>query len=272
MTHANVALVFVVLVVLAAAFGGRWVGATAAIVSTLSFDFFFTRPYQSLSISKGDDVETTLLLLAVGLIVGEIVVRADRARRARDRGRDEIARPAPRRRGRRPGRARRRWCSRRSRPSCARCSRCALRVRARRRIRGPLPVLERSGIGRDDGAPLRRRGVRRCPAEGLAIPVLARGVEVGRLAMTPDPAAGVSLEERIVAIALADQLGAAHRRRRQPHQQRSERMKDVVLVLALIAFFGVCVLYVRACERIMGPDDEVDAGDATSPPTPRPSS
>ena len=40
-------------------------------------------------------------------------------------------------------------------------------------------------------------------------------------------------------------------------------MKDVVLVLALLAFFGVCVLYVRACERIMGPDDAVDTGDET---------
>lgn len=40
-------------------------------------------------------------------------------------------------------------------------------------------------------------------------------------------------------------------------------MKDVVLVLALLAFFGVCVLYVRACERLMGPDDAVDTGDET---------
>jgi hypothetical protein len=36
-------------------------------------------------------------------------------------------------------------------------------------------------------------------------------------------------------------------------------MTDVILVLALLAFFGVCVLYIRACERIMGPDDAVDA-------------
>jgi hypothetical protein len=37
-------------------------------------------------------------------------------------------------------------------------------------------------------------------------------------------------------------------------------MKDVVLVLALLAFFGVCVLYVHACGIIMGPDDAVDMG------------
>lgn len=35
-------------------------------------------------------------------------------------------------------------------------------------------------------------------------------------------------------------------------------MTDVVLVAALVAFFAVCVLYVSACERIMGPDEDVD--------------
>ena len=35
-------------------------------------------------------------------------------------------------------------------------------------------------------------------------------------------------------------------------------MRDVVLVLALIAFFGVCVLYVRACGIVMGPGEPVD--------------
>jgi len=39
---------------------------------------------------------------------------------------------------------------------------------------------------------------------------------------------------------------------------------DVILVAALLAFFGVCVLYVRACERIMGPDDAVDIGPLVS--------
>jgi hypothetical protein len=34
---------------------------------------------------------------------------------------------------------------------------------------------------------------------------------------------------------------------------------DVILVVALVAFFGICTLYVRACERIMGPDEAVDA-------------
>jgi hypothetical protein len=207
MTHANVALVFVVLVVLAAACGGRWVGAMAAIVSTLSFDFFFTRPYQSLTIDSADDIETTILLLVVGLLVGEIVVRANRARFARDQGRDEITRlhrvaeqvavGAP------VGRVREaveteliellglRDCSFEQKPYAA-----------------ALPRLERSGA-----VPARVHrfagGEFTLPAEGVEIAVLSRGQEAGRLVLVPDPELGVSLESRVVAIALADQLGAA---------------------------------------------------------------
>ena len=47
------------------------------------------------------------------------------------------------------------------------------------------------------------------PREGVALPVLARGRPVGRFVLTPTPGAGVSLERRIVAVALADQAGAA---------------------------------------------------------------
>lgn len=32
-------------------------------------------------------------------------------------------------------------------------------------------------------------------------------------------------------------------------------MADLVLVLIVLAFFGLCVLYVRGCERIIRSDD-----------------
>ena len=53
------------------------------------------------------------------------------------------------------------------------------------------------------------RGEFTLPAEGVEIPVLGRGRQVGRLVLEPEPDVGVSLEERIVAIAISDQLGAA---------------------------------------------------------------
>jgi hypothetical protein len=34
---------------------------------------------------------------------------------------------------------------------------------------------------------------------------------------------------------------------------------DVLLLAVLIAFFALSVLFVRACERIIGPDVEADA-------------
>ena len=90
---ANVVLVFVLVVVLGAAVGTRWSGALAAVVAAMSFDFFFTRPYQSLKIDNADDIETTVLLL-----VDRPGRRGDRhllapapARVASTRG-DEIAR------------------------------------------------------------------------------------------------------------------------------------------------------------------------------------
>ena len=47
------------------------------------------------------------------------------------------------------------------------------------------------------------------PAEGVELLVLGRGRELGRFVLEPDPNEGASLEERIVAVALSDQLGAA---------------------------------------------------------------
>jgi hypothetical protein len=37
-------------------------------------------------------------------------------------------------------------------------------------------------------------------------------------------------------------------------------MADLIFVAVIVAFFAVCVLLVKACDRIIGPDDaQVDA-------------
>lgn len=68
----NEALVLVVTVVAVAALGRRAPGVVAALGAGIAFDVFLTRPYLSLKIDDPDDVETAVLLLAVGILVTEI--------------------------------------------------------------------------------------------------------------------------------------------------------------------------------------------------------
>ena len=89
---ANVALVLVLAVLAAAIVGGRLGGIVAALVATLAFDVLYTRPYGSLRIATRDDLETTLLLLGVGVVAGELVIRASRSERAAARHQAEIER------------------------------------------------------------------------------------------------------------------------------------------------------------------------------------
>src|SRR6476660_8254355 len=90
LASANVVLVYVLVIVFGAAVGTRWSGALTAVVAAMSYDFFFTRPYQSLKIDNANDLETTLLLLAIGLIVADLVAFTRRHRaHAASRG-DEI--------------------------------------------------------------------------------------------------------------------------------------------------------------------------------------
>ena len=78
--NATVALALAAVVTLLATAGTRWTAALAAISAGAGFDIFHTRPYGSLTITRGQDVETTVLLLAVGLAVGQLAARNRRYR------------------------------------------------------------------------------------------------------------------------------------------------------------------------------------------------
>lgn len=87
----NVALLLVVAVVAFAASGRRPAATLAAISAAVGFNLFFTRPYLSLRIQSGDDLETAVLLLVVGLTVGELALRGRRARALVAREREDLA-------------------------------------------------------------------------------------------------------------------------------------------------------------------------------------
>ncbi len=78
--NTDAALVLVAVVVLVAANGHRLAGVLAAVSATVCFDFFFTKPYERLTITHRVDVETTVLLVAVGVAVTELAVRGRRQR------------------------------------------------------------------------------------------------------------------------------------------------------------------------------------------------
>lgn len=78
--NTDAALLLVAVVVLVAANGHRFAGALAAISAAAWFDFFLTRPYETFSINRHTDVETTVLLVAVGVAVTELAVRGRRHR------------------------------------------------------------------------------------------------------------------------------------------------------------------------------------------------
>lgn len=70
----NEALVLVLVVVGVAASGQRLAGVLAAVSSTVWFDFFLTAPYHRLAIDDRNNIETALLLVVVGLAVNEIAL------------------------------------------------------------------------------------------------------------------------------------------------------------------------------------------------------
>jgi hypothetical protein len=204
---ANVVLVFVVVVVLGAAVGTRWSGALTAVVAAMSYDFFFTRPYQSLKIDDANDLETTLLLLAIGLIVAELVAYTRRHRAQSATRSDEIQML------RRTAELVASGAPSEEALETVRTQLVGLLCLAECRYEAApftssLPRLARTGGVEGE----HRRwiaGEFTLPGLGAEIPVTARGRNFGRFVLIPDLSVGVSIEERIVAVALVDQLGAA---------------------------------------------------------------
>ena len=78
--NTDAALVLVAVIVAVAANGHRLAGVLAAASAAACFDFFLTRPYQHFAITRGTDIETTVLLLLVGSAMTELAVLGRRQR------------------------------------------------------------------------------------------------------------------------------------------------------------------------------------------------
>jgi Domain of unknown function (DUF4118) len=202
---ATLVLVLVVVVVGVATTGDRIAAAIAAIVAAASFDFFLTKPYTSMRITSAEDIETALMLLVIGLLVGQLGTWGSRRRAEASRARDELHR----------------------------LELVADRIAKDSGTLGLLSMVEseitemlgleacRFSLSRPDAPELRGDGSVDAslhalvdgefalPSEGVAIRVENGGASLGWLHLIPGGRVGVPLETRKVAIALGQQLGTA---------------------------------------------------------------
>jgi hypothetical protein len=207
--NTDAALALILLIVAVAAAGNRIAGYLAAISSAVWFDFFLTRPYERFTINRATDIETTVLLLLIGIAVTEIAVFGRREHTA-----------ASRRAGYLEG------INDAARAVAAGGSTDALidevnaslvRLLA---LRGSEFQYGIAGVGR----PARIEHDGDVMIDGRSYDVVNgglpanRGTELlvenggrlqGRFLLRPDPAARPTREQLLVAVALADQVGAA---------------------------------------------------------------
>jgi K+-sensing histidine kinase KdpD len=206
--NTDAALAMLLVVVAVAANGDRLAGVLAAVSTAVWFDFFLTRPYERFTITRRTDIETTVLLLVIGVAVTEIAVW----------GRRHYA-LASRRAGYLDGinNAARAVAAGGSAPALI--DQVSGQLMQLLSLRSCVFQYGVAGLGRP--ARLNRDGsVSFGPShwaddEGFGantdVELLAEGGGIfqGRFLMTPAPGARPSLERRLLAIAFADQVGAA---------------------------------------------------------------
>ncbi|MGZ4729980.1 MAG: DUF4118 domain-containing protein [Acidimicrobiales bacterium] len=204
--NTNIALILVVAVVAVALSANRLAAALAALSAAFWFDFFFTVPFNSPTIASGDDALTAGLLLVVGLVVGELSVWALHQRDEASRGRADVGRihraAELMARGEPSGRLV---------EAVADELRDLLFLQGCRFDTGPgdplLPRVESDGSVRwgDLEWGTDTLGL---PSKGVVLEVTRNGLPAGSFTLVPTPGAPVGRDRLVVAIALADQVGA----------------------------------------------------------------
>jgi K+-sensing histidine kinase KdpD len=200
-------LVLVLVVVAAAATGRRSAGLVAAVSAGLWFDFFLTRPYERFSISEGSDIVTTVVLVVVGLAVSELAVRGLGHRRRADTEAghlDRIRGVSAMVAGGEPAQ----FVVLRVASELT----SLLGLRDCRFVEGERAV-RRAHVKRTGEVVI--AGVRwdtadlGLPGHEVDLPVMHRGERMGSFVLTPARSLPVGRETLLVAVVLADQVGAA---------------------------------------------------------------
>ena len=72
----NIALLYLVPVLVAASIFGRWPGIAAGLISSLAYNFFFLPPTYTFTVSNPENVVTLVVLLTVALVTSHFAARA----------------------------------------------------------------------------------------------------------------------------------------------------------------------------------------------------
>jgi K+-sensing histidine kinase KdpD len=204
--NTDAALVLILVVVAVAAIGYRLAGAVAALSAAVWFDFFLTRPYERFTITRAADIETTVLILVIGVAVTEIAVWGRRQHVAASRragyleGINAAAEAVAV--GGSPPALIDQVCVQLTRLLSLRSCRFEYGVAglgrpARLQHDGQLVAAGAGAVERDG-----------LPADTELL-VVNHGILQGRFLMSPEPGSRPTLEQRLVAVAFADQVGAA---------------------------------------------------------------
>jgi K+-sensing histidine kinase KdpD len=203
---ADDALLLVVVIVAVATAGRRWAAALCAVSAALSFDFFLTRPYLSLRITRSSDLTTELLLLVVGLLVGDLAARGRHHRTTAREGRGHLAAlhavtelaaagGEPEDVARLVVDELRHLLTLRSCTYATGDGGLAARLLPDGEVRVGAVVWNTVDLG--------------LPHRGVDLPVRSGGEVVGHFLLVPEPGVNVGRDLLLVAVSLADQVGAS---------------------------------------------------------------
>ena len=203
---AAAALVLVAVVALVATVGTRSGGYVAALSACLWFDFFLTRPYEQLAITHRPDIEIAVSLLVVGIVVTELASRSRHHHAVAGEEADNVTVIYQVSELAASGSGVEEVISRVSAELVR-----LLQLRGCRFERGS--AFERMTVIEHDGRVLLAGGYWAVdeiglPGRQIALIVYGRGRIVGRFVLAPTPGQPVSLQARLVAAALADQVGS----------------------------------------------------------------
>jgi len=204
---ADNALILVVVIVAVASTGRRLAAAVSALVSALAFDYFLTRPYYSFRITRTSDLITELLLLVVGLAVGELAARGRRHRRAATTGRAQVAQLHSVTEMAATGRDPMEIASAASREleQLLSLRDCRFSTRPDTGVKGQIQPDGTVVVGAIEWA-VSDLGL---PTHGVDLPVRGHGQVVGHFTATPITGVPIPRENLLVAVAIADQVGSA---------------------------------------------------------------